>query len=51
MAKYGPNRTYKVQSIRWEMHPDSYFFDQGEGSTKKISMLEYFNRVYEKKIS
>lgn len=32
------------------MTPDKYFFDDGE-SSKKISMMEYFLKVYEKKIT
>ena len=27
MANYGQKRTYKVHSIRWDMTPESYFFD------------------------
>ena len=38
MANYGQKRTYKVHNIRWDMTPESYFFDQGDDN-KKISML------------
>lgn len=27
MAKYGPHRTYKVHAIRWDMTPETYFFN------------------------
>lgn len=27
MANYGQKRTYKVNTIRWDMSPESYFFD------------------------
>lgn len=30
MAKYGANRTYKVYQIRFDMSPESYYFDQGD---------------------
>jgi hypothetical protein len=49
MAKYGPHRTYKVNAIRWDMTPESYFFDQGE-SLKRINMLQYFVQAYDMKI-
>lgn len=51
MAKYGCSRTYKVLMIRWDMSPSSYYFEQGEGDTKKISMTEYFMKTYDKKIT
>ena len=50
MAKYGPNRTYKVHRICWDMSPESYYFDQGETS-EKVSMLAYFVKAYQMKIS
>jgi hypothetical protein len=49
MADYGQKRTYKVSAIRWDMTPEGYFFDQGDDN-KKISMLNYFLKAYEKKI-
>lgn len=49
MANYGQKRTYKVHCIRWDMNPETYLFDQGETS-KKISMLQYFQKAYECKI-
>lgn len=51
MAKYGPNRTYKVDEIRWDMSPQNYYFEQSEQKASKISMLEYFLRVYNLKIT
>ena len=50
MANYGQKRTYKVSCIRWDMTPESYFFDQGD-EEKKISMLQYFLKAYETKIT
>lgn len=38
MAKYGPHRTYKVHSIRWDMTPETYFFNEGD-LEKKTNML------------
>jgi hypothetical protein len=50
MANYGQKRTYKVHQIRFDMTPDDYFFDQGD-EAKRVSMLDYFLRAYEQKIS
>lgn len=50
MANYGQKRTYKVHNIRWDMTPESYFFDQGDDN-KRISMLSYFLKAYETKIT
>jgi hypothetical protein len=50
MANYGQKRTYKVHQIRFDMCPDDYFFDQGD-EAKRVSMLDYFLRAYEQKIS
>jgi hypothetical protein len=49
MARYGPHRTYKVHTIRWDMTPQTYFFNQGD-LEKKVNMLEYFVRAYDTKI-
>lgn len=50
MANYGQKRTYKVHAIRWDMSPEAYFFDQGDDN-KKVSMLSYFLKAYETKIT
>jgi hypothetical protein len=50
MANYGQKRTYKVNAIRWDMSPEAYFFDQGDDN-KKVSMLSYFLKAYETKIT
>lgn len=49
MAKYGPQRTYRVNCIRWDLNPQTCFFESGEDK-KKVSMVQYFQRVYEMKI-
>lgn len=50
MANYGQKRTYKVHAIKWDMSPEAYFFDQGDDN-KKVSMLSYFMKAYETKIT
>lgn len=45
MTRYGQNRTYKVDSIRFDMNPKSHTFVQGEQGTK-INMLQYFKKQY-----
>lgn len=50
MANYGQKRTYKVHQIRFDMSPETYFFDQGD-EAKRVSMLEYFLRAYDTKIT
>lgn len=51
MARYGPHRTYKVNSIKWDMNPTNYTFESGEEVTKKMNMLEYFKNSYNTKIT
>ena len=48
MARYGPNRTYKVHQIRWDMSADKYTFEQSD--EKKVSMIHYFLNTYKAKI-
>ena len=49
MARYGGHRTYKVACIRWDLSPQTYAFEQNE-EKQKVTMLQYFLRVYEQKI-
>ena len=49
MARYGPNRTYRVNCIRWDMTPDAYKFEQSDET--QTSMAPYFMNTYKVKIS
>ncbi len=48
MAKYGINRTYKVNCIRWDKNPMTETFDTT--NDEKISMVNYFLNTYKIKI-
>ena len=43
MTKYGSRRTYKVSSIKWDLKPQTYKFQQED---KTATMADYFKRVY-----
>ena len=51
MAKYGPQRTYKVEKVRWDMTPTTYRFDQSGGEGSETNMMEYFSRIYQIKLT
>jgi len=46
MVCYGHRRTYKVERIRWDLTPKTYYFNHGEDN-KRSSMLEYLMKAYE----
>jgi len=49
MAKYGPHRTYKVHTIKWNMNPKDYIFDHGD-ERARTNMIDYFLTAYSVKI-
>jgi len=46
MANYGPHRTYKVHTIKWNMNPQEYIFDQGD-ERSRTNMVDYFKTAYQ----
>lgn len=50
MANYGKKQTYKVNRIRWDMSPKTYFFNYGDDN-RRVSMQEYLLKAYDVKIS